>query len=119
MDQELPQEDIGNNGGAHEHRIDDAKSQSAKYLLSLKAKHNISDTAINEIMDTTQDFVSNILGVVEAGVAEKLRENNVQLQIDCKAMFDHEEMFAQLSSSKKRLKYFKDNFGFLVNISLF
>lgn len=114
-DQDDQDPDVDDGEQENEHFLG-PKWQSAKYVLSLKAKHNVSDTAIEEIMGTTEDFVTNILNIVQGGVQEKIQENIMMpIEIDCKEIFNPGGMFSGLNSAGQRQRYFQNNFGFLVS----
>lgn len=109
------EEEIGENVENMEEEGSSIKRQSAKYVLSLKSKHGITDTAIEDIIETTQGFVSDIVTTMENKIEAKCRERGIELEIDMKDLFDPAEMFSGLSSQTQRKQYFKDNFNFLVS----
>ncbi|XP_028412421.1 uncharacterized protein LOC114535241 [Dendronephthya gigantea] len=83
---------------------------SAKYLLSLKAS-KVSERVVNDIMETTQCFVSDILTDVKKAVDGKLKDEGVNMEIDYEGIFDQGNLFADLSTTVQRKNYYKEHFG--------
>jgi hypothetical protein len=75
-----------------ENDVDYASRQSAKYVLALKAKHNITDTAIDDIVEITQDYVSDIVSTVENRIVKKCRQSGVEVDFEIKDLFNVSSM---------------------------
>ncbi len=95
--------------------IDDNNTQSAKYLLSLKAGQ-VGENALDKIMEATQCYVTEILRKVETGVQAKPSDEGVNVPIDFDEIFSAKDMFANLSTTNQRKNYYKEHFGFVVGV---
>ena len=93
------------------------KWQAARFLLSIKAKHDLSQAAVDTIVTSTTSLVGTVVQDVLAGVREELPEEAKRV-LDGKIQegaFDR-QLFEGLGTPYLQKKYFRESLKLVVSI---
>lgn len=101
------------------------RSTSAAYLLRIKEMHNLSQNALDDIVQSTNTLVSTAVKSVCINIAKQLQNNALELDdllenITWQALFEQnsEEAspFQDLETESRQRQAFKDMFGLVVSM---
>ena len=84
----------------------------ARFILSIKEQHVISQAAVDHIMSSTTTLVSTLLDNITANVYST--DPQELLKIIDQRICDAKAMFSGLSTSYQQQKYFVENFHLVV-----
>lgn len=117
VDHQSDQESIANDNGKHsdeESPITSTSSgQCASYILQLQTSHNLSQTAVDDVIHNTRDLVSNLSATSCQKVKAHLESIGVNTDdFDLESLFQ-EDPFVELQTRAQQEKYFESNMGYI------
>ena len=101
------------------------RNTSAAYLLRIKETHNLSQKALDDIVQSTSSLVSTAVKSVCINIADKLlnmeeEENHVIQNITGQTLFEENSEkaspFQNLETENRQKRAFKEIFGLVVSI---
>ena len=81
---------------------------SAKYAMNLDAGHNLSQAAVNSILESTEQFVNDQLNLFKIQIEKQLREKD--LPTDMLSNIPLNDLFNEVSTAAKRKNVYKGSF---------
>lgn len=111
MDIELEESELGDEDHTISHTLTSQWHQ-ARFILSIKEKHNISQAAVDQVLTSTRTLLSTILDNITADLKTKRPED--VLGILEHRVCEASELFSELSTSYQQQKFFTENFRLVV-----
>ena len=113
---DLLEQDVETFDGDNESVDYEEKISDAQYLLKLKAGHNLSNTAIDEIVLSTKSLLSDRLEKVKKSLREVipievLNDENMENIL-------HVSLFDGLDSEYQQEKFFRENLGYVKPVAV-
>ena len=97
---------------------EDQEIASAKFILKLKEGRNMSQAAVDDVVDECQALVEHLISRLKAGVNERLSQSGINHE-DVSGLdlfFDEvQEPFANLKTLYRQEKTFEKYFGYYVS----
>ena len=93
-------------------------SQTAEYLLALKAESQLTQTAVDKVMDATSSLIASVLSTLKHQFRQKLETvENLQDQDQVMDLLEYcckDDVFSNLGTRYKQETFFQEKFHFVV-----
>ena len=89
---------------------------AALYLLTLKEKHKVTQTAIDFVVSQTKLFVNKMMEGLSSAVRKELNAPHHDATSVLSVLEDIRNPFEGLESQHLQLKYFQEHFGLIVSM---
>ena len=86
---------------------------AALFLLTFQEKYRLSQTAINFAVGSINALVDSVHESIKASVLDRLKTGAAT--VDLSVCFDHDDPFASLQTEYQQSKFYREEFGLVVN----
>ena len=100
---------------------DGVRHQAALFLLRMKEKKLLTQTAVDELIDETSSIFDRTFSMLKAGIRENLSTLGIDpTSLELDNVFDElSDPFDGLKTKHIQEKYFKDSLGLIVSYLLY
>ncbi len=99
---------------AEESGLSPVSKSAAQFLLTLKERYCITQTAVNFAVGSVNQMVAHVCKELHDSVVETLQENEIAIPPALDDCFTPVEPFGGLATEYQQTKYYRENFGLVV-----
>ena len=96
--------------------IRSVEETAALFLLTLKEKYKLTQTAINYVLGGVNQIVSGVCESIEQSLQASIDAS--MLDSDISSVFQYDDPFSTLQTEHQQSKFYREHFGLVVSLSV-